>query len=236
MMVGNRGETVQTFQQSLAFIETAKPNQFVFSQLHLYPGTEEFRLFEEAGTVSNQCFFERDFLCLTCFAGRRDDEAKITAWVKQLEGAQDYWHYRSADCAATIDRLPAQHSLHMDLCAAYLREHNPTLAERQLQKAVEMGYFLPGLVDNHRACIAALRGDAQAARGHLESAVRCYPHSVVLHNLKRLRLWEEGRKAGNDPPPELVADQGFETACVWYQPEFPDPLHLRLHPDAAAAV
>jgi radical SAM superfamily enzyme YgiQ (UPF0313 family) len=234
MMVGNRGETWETFQQSLAFIAAAKPNQFVFSQLHLYPGTDEFRLFESSGAVSNEQFFDRNFLCLTCYAGRPDDAAKITAAVKQLEGSQSYWHYRSVDCVSAIERLPPQPALHMDLCAAYLREHKPDHAEKQLQQAIDMGYFLPGLVNNHRACIAALRRDYKAALAHLETAVRFYPHRVVLQNLESLRMWMESDRHTNGRPPELAVDSGFETACVWVQPEFPDPLHLSRQLNEAA--
>jgi radical SAM superfamily enzyme YgiQ (UPF0313 family) len=233
MMAGNRGETWETFQQSLEFIAAAKPNQFVFSQLHLYPGTDEFGLFERSGAVSNDLFFDRDFLCLTCYAGRPDDAAKITAAVKQLEGTQSYWDYRSADCAAAIDRLPPQPSLHMDLCAAYLREKKPDHAEEQLQQAVDMGYFLPGLVNNHRACIAALRREYKAALAYLETAVRFYPHRVVLKNLERLRVWMEGDRPSTGHPPEMAVGSGFETACVWTQPEFPDPLHLSRQLNAA---
>jgi len=234
MMAGNRGETLKTFQQSMDFIETAKPNQFVFSQLHLYPGTEEFGLFEQSGTVSKDLFFDQDFLCLTCFAGSRKDASEITAQIKKLEGTQNYWDYSAADCASAMERLPPQHFLHMDLCAAYLREKKPDLAEQQLQQAVDMGYFLPGLVNNHRACIAALRGDYKAARASLEAAVRCYPHHVVLRNLQCLRNWMAGESADNCRPPQLAADRGFETACVWKQPEFPDPLNLHLQLDEAA--
>ena len=228
MMAGNRGETLDTFQQSLDFIETAKPNQYVFSQLHLYPGTDEFRMFEESGAVSKDIFFDRKFLCLTCFAGKRKDATMITAKVKQIEGTQNYWDYSVADCTATIDRLPAKHFLHMDLCAAYLREKEPDLAEKELQLAVDMGYYLPGLVSNHRACIAALRGDAETARSHLETAAGYYPHRVVLENLKRLEDWTDGKNTKRAFPPQLAAEQGFETACIWSQPEFPDPLNLDL--------
>ena len=226
MMAGNRGETLRTFRQSLDFIQTAKPNQYVFSQLHLYPGTAEFRLFAESGSVSHDLFFKRDFLCLTCFAGSADDAATITAALKKLEGTQRFWDYSAADYADMIGRLPSHADLHMDLCAAYLRENKPDLAEQQLQRAVELGYFLPGIVSNHRACIAALRADYQLARLHLNDAAGCYPHRVVLKNRERLEAWMTGRAAGDARPPVLAAEQGFETACIWQQPEFPDPLNL----------
>ena len=228
MMVGNRGETLDTFKQSMAFIRKAKPNQFVFSQLHLYPGTEEFRLFKKSGVVSDNLFFDRDFLCLTCFAGRREDAFEINAWIRHLEGRQDFWHYSAGDCRAVIGRLPPQHSLHMDLSAAYIREEKPDLAEQQLQQAVAMGYFLPGLVGNHRACIAALRGDIHTARDHLDTAAAHYPHRVVLQNLASLERWVAKPNKGSGRSLQLAVNQGFETACVWRQPEFPDPLNLHL--------
>jgi Flp pilus assembly protein TadD len=116
----------------------------------------------------------------------------------------------------------------MDLCAAYLRAKLPEAAERQLRQAVDMGYYLPGLVCNHRACIAALNGDYEMAITHLETAARHYPHRVVLQNLKCLENWMGCEGARNGRPPDLRADHDFETACVWRQPEFPDPLNLHL--------
>ena len=229
LMVGNRGETLQTFQQSLDLIETAKPNQFVFSQLHLYPGTDEYRLFEESGIVSNEIFFERTFLCLTCFAGRRSDAAEVTARVKQLGENQQYWRYGVSQYAAAITRLPAVADLRMDLCAAYLKEKRPGPAENQLQQAVDMGYFLPGLIHNQKACIAALRNDYPTAHTHLQKAAGFYPHRVVLENIDRLEPLMKGDRASVARPLELNADHSFETACVWIQPEFPDPLSIQ-HP------
>lgn len=84
MMVGNRGETYETFLQSIEFINRCQPNQFVFSQLHLYPGTEEFDLFRANGIVSPEIFFQRDFLCLTVFAGKSGDEQKIRACLARM--------------------------------------------------------------------------------------------------------------------------------------------------------
>ena len=116
----------------------------------------------------------------------------------------------------------------MDLSAAYIREEKPDLAEQQLQQAVAMGYFLPGLVGNHQACIAALRGDIHTARDHLETAARHYPHRVVLQNLASLERWMAEPREGSRRSLQLTVNQGFETACVWRQPEFPDPLNLHL--------
>ena len=42
MMVGNRGETRETFDETLAFLERAKPHQYIFACLSVYPGTRDY--------------------------------------------------------------------------------------------------------------------------------------------------------------------------------------------------
>ncbi len=51
--------------------------------------------------------------------------------------------------------MPEMHLLHVDLCRAYLQEGNSDAAERHLRRAIELGFFLPGIVHNLYACIAA---------------------------------------------------------------------------------
>ncbi len=42
MMLGNRGDTAETFQETLDFLERAQPHQYIFSCLSIYPGTHRF--------------------------------------------------------------------------------------------------------------------------------------------------------------------------------------------------
>ncbi len=49
MMVGNRGETRATFDETLRFLERAKPHQYIFAALSVYPGTRDYDLACEAG-------------------------------------------------------------------------------------------------------------------------------------------------------------------------------------------
>jgi radical SAM superfamily enzyme YgiQ (UPF0313 family) len=42
MMLGNRGETGETFQETLDFLARAQPHQYIFSCLSVYPGTRDF--------------------------------------------------------------------------------------------------------------------------------------------------------------------------------------------------
>ena len=224
MMVGNRGETIATFQQSLDFINRVKPNQFVFSQLHLYPGTEEFDIFEKQGLVAPEMFFTGDFFCLTCFAGHKDHEKQIRKTLGTMAGIQDFWNYNIEEYEAISARLPEMHLLHVDLCRAYLREGNPDAAERHLHRAVELGYFLPGLVHNLHACIDAVRNDFEGVNFDLDQAFACYPHQVVIENQERFESWLSGRNGmQNNATLKLAAGDDFESTSICIQPEFPGP-------------
>ncbi|MFH0998627.1 MAG: cobalamin-dependent protein [Pseudomonadota bacterium] len=226
MMAGNRGETLETFHQSLDFIRRAKPNQFVFSQLHLYPGTEEFDIFMRHGLVSPEIFFSRNFFCLTCFAGNKDDEKRIRESLGTISGVQNCWEYGVAHYRAALTRMPEMHSLHVDLCRAYLREGDANAAERHLRRAVELGYFLPGLVHNLYACIAAARTDIDGIRFHLDEALAIHPHRVVIENLERLESWLDSSNTQNSTTLKLAPGDGFETTLICRPPEFPDSAHI----------
>ena len=223
MMVGNRGESYQTFLQSIEFINRCQPNQYVFSQLHLYPGTEEFDLFQANGIVSPEIFFQRDFLCLTVFAGKSSDEQKIRACLARMQGVQECWRYRAKDYAEISERLPEHSTLYMDLCCACLREGNLEAAQRHLDRAAALGYALPGRIFNARACIAAASQDVETAVAFLEVALNCYPHSDVIENRKRLQDWQGRGGPLSGKPLVLSCEDHFETNRICCPPEHPDP-------------
>jgi radical SAM superfamily enzyme YgiQ (UPF0313 family) len=221
MMVGNRGETVDTFRRSLAFIERARPNQFVFSQLHLYPGTEEFDIFASHGLVTPDIFFTRNFFCLTCFAGSPEDEQAIRSTLAGMPGVQDCWAYGVAERRQILERRPETALLHADLCRAYLRENNPDAAETHLQRAVSLGYCLPGMAGNLKACIAAQRDDAAGAARHLARALGHAPPAVVVRNQGRIDAWLNAADRQERGPLHLSPGDGYENECICHQPAFP---------------
>ncbi len=226
MMAGNRGETLETFHQSLDFIRRAKPNQFVFSQLHLYPGTEEFNIFMRHGLVFPDMFFTRNFFCLTCFAGDKNHEKHIRKTLSTISGVQNCWEFGVADYRPVLARLPQMPSLHMELCRAYLREGNTAAAEQHLHRAVELNFFLPGLIHNLYACIAAEHKDIDGCKFHLEEAFAIHPHRVVIENLERLESWLNSSNTQNAAQLKLAPGDAFESTFVCRQPECPDPVHL----------
>lgn len=233
LMVGNRGETRETFQQSLDFINRARPHQFVFTQLHLYPGTEEFGIFEKQGRVSPEIFFTGDFLCLTCFAGDNDDEKQIHKLLSAMPGIRNVWKYGVEEYRAVSARLPEMHVLHVDLCRAYLREGNPDAAERELHRAIELGFFLPGLVHNLQACIDAAHTDFEGVKFHLDQAFACYPHQVVIENQDRFESWLNGKDViQKNTQLKLATGDDFESTCMCIQPAFPGIVSARTMTDA----
>jgi radical SAM superfamily enzyme YgiQ (UPF0313 family) len=223
LMVGNRGENWDTFRQSLGFIAAARPNQYVFSQLHLYPGTEEYALCCRQGVIAADIYFHHDGPHLTCFAGAREDEMRIRAFLKEQEGVQVYRQFSSQTCQAILARLPDLHWAHMDLAAAYIRERRLAQAEHHLDQAAHRQFGFPGLVLNARACIAAGRGQIQTAEDLLLEAVERYPHAVVIANLKRLAQRQSEANRAVAGPLALNPGEGFETSYPCRPPESPEP-------------
>ncbi len=228
LMVGNRGETWETFLESLAFIATARPNQYVFSQLHLYPGTEEFSLFCRQGTFTPDIYYHHDGPHLTCFAGTRHDSDRIMAYLQKRAGVQVYRQFSSRACQRILARLPDLPWAHMDLAAAYIRERRFSLAEPHLEQASHQRFLFPGLILNARACIAAGGRAIETAEDLLMQAADCYPHAVIINNLKRLSEWQSAKRYAGTAPLELDPGQGFETSHPCRPPESPEPCPYRM--------
>ena len=122
--------------------------------------------------------------------------------------------------------MPKIHSLHVDICRAYLREGNPDAAERHLRRAVELGFFLPELIHNLYACIAAARNDFDGSRFHLEEALAIHPHQVVIENLERLESWLDSSETQISKPLKLAPGNGYESTFICRQPECPESAYL----------
>jgi radical SAM superfamily enzyme YgiQ (UPF0313 family) len=222
MMVGNRGETRETFDETLRFLERAKPHQYIFSCLSVYPGTRDFDAAAAAGWVDGELYFERDFQELkTTFDATDEDTAFFRDWFRQNKGLKQPYREDSAECRAILDRLGPHHAAHMDLAGACYREGELGGAEEHARRALELGYPAPGLALNVLACVAARRGDAAALRAHFEEAWRRDPqHWALVRNAAVLR--ESGFVRGVEA--RLVADHDFQLLERTAQPTLPGPL------------
>ena len=217
MMIGNRGETRATFEESLQFLERAKPHQYLFAALSVYPGTRDYDLAVQAGWLDGEFYFERDFQELkTTFDASDEDTAYFREWFQKNKGLHEPYVEGVGECKAILDALGDHHAAHMDLGGAYWREGNLSDAERHVRRALELEYPLPGLALNYLACIAARRGDVHAMNEYFAEALRRDPqHWVLARNMQAVRT---GNLA------ELVARHDFQLLERAAQPTLPGPL------------
>jgi anaerobic magnesium-protoporphyrin IX monomethyl ester cyclase len=226
MMVGNRGETRATFSETLAFLERARPHQYIFAALSVYPGTPDYDLACEAGWLDDELYFERDFQELkTTFDASDQDTDFFRDWFQRNKGLHEPWREGVADCRAILARLGDHAPAHMDLGGALYREGSLDAAEEHVQRALDLGYPLPGLACNYLACIAARRGDHALMKERLEEATKRDPqHWVLTRNVHAVRRWVAQHGQENNLPLELEATHEFQLLERATQPTLPGPL------------
>jgi radical SAM superfamily enzyme YgiQ (UPF0313 family) len=217
MMVGNRGETRATFDETLRFLERAKPHQYIFAALSVYPGTRDYDLACEAGWLDAEFYFERDFQELkTTFDASDEDTAWFRDWFQQNKGLHEPYREGVAEYRAILERLGDHPPAHVDLASACFREGLLDEAETHARRALELGYALPGLALNTLACVAARRGDLAAMNALLAEAKQRDPqHLVLQRNLEAVR---EGRLG------DLQVRSEFQLLERPIQPTLPGPL------------
>jgi anaerobic magnesium-protoporphyrin IX monomethyl ester cyclase len=223
MMVGNRGETRETFDETLRFLERAKPHQSIFACLSVYPGTRDYDEAVKRGWLDADFYFERDFQELkTTFDASEDDTSFFREWFQRNKGLKEGYRESVDECAAVLERLGDHDAAHMDLAGALYRDGRLDEAERHIARALELEYPAPGLALNYLACIAARRGDAKAMHERLaEAAARDPQHWVVAASLKAVSKWRSEGAAGL---PNLVAGHDFRLLEQPLQPTLPGPL------------
>lgn len=225
MMLGNRGETAETFQQSLRFIERASPHQYLFACLSVYPGTQDFADLQRDGRLDSDAYFEGDFqeLKMPYDASDRDTQAMMT-WFDRHAGIQGGYQQTVEDSEAVARLLPGHAGAQLDLGAAYYRAGQWDQAEKHVRAALDLGHPLPGLAHNYLACVANQRGDIDAMIGHLRDAQADPWHPVLMANRQRVDRWlsQGGRARGL--PLQLEARHDFELFLRAVQPSMPGPL------------
>lgn len=226
MMLGNRGETRETFEETLRFLERARPHEYVFSCLSIYPGTRDYDDAVAAGWLAPDAFFEGDFQELkTPF----DADEALTSWLNEWfvahTGLQTMHKPSSQEYRAVLERLGDHHAAHMDLGSALYAEGELDAAEKHVRRAMELGYPLPGLAENHLACIAKARGDIDGMMDHFSEAARIDPqHWVLIKNVNAARAWFKQGGPGRGLPLELEVRQDFQLLERTVQPTLPGPL------------
>jgi radical SAM superfamily enzyme YgiQ (UPF0313 family) len=226
MMLGNRGETAETFRETLEFLETAKPHQYIFSCLSIYPGTEDFRDAEAAGWLDRELYFTGDFQELKVPFDAADDVSRLlSTWFANNHGLRDKYLEGVEECRAILERLADHHAAHLDLGAAYLREGELGLAEHHVRRAIELGFPAPGLAYNYLAVIAYRRGDIPGMQNEFMHAARLDPqHHVLIQNVETARAWFRARGPETGAPLSLIARHDFQLFERTQQPTLPGAL------------
>ncbi len=226
MMLGNRGETLETFRETLDFLDRARPHQFIFSCLSIFPGTRDFSRAEAEGWLDRSVFFEGDFQELkTPFDASEETTRAMNEWFAGHSGLQEHYLEDSRAAQAIVDKVGEYHAAYMDLGAAHLREGNLSEAERCILRALELGYPVPGLAYNHLACIALERGDIEGMQDHFMTAARTDPqHHVLMRNVQAARAWFQERGPERGIPLRLAARHDFQLLERTQQPTLPGPL------------
>ena len=226
MMLGNRGETAETFQETLDFLTRVKPHQYIFSCLTIYPGTEDFQQAERERWLDREVYFSGDFQEFKVpFDATEDVTQLLNSWFEQNKGLQDYYREGIPEYQAILAYLGDYHAAHMDLAGAYFRANQLELAETHVRRALSLGTPVPGLALNYLACIAFLKGDLNGMQDHFLAAARLDPqHLVLIENVQAARAWfkAEGPKRGL--PLHLVGKHDFQLFERTAQPALPGPL------------
>jgi len=226
MMLGNRGETLETFHETLRFLEGAQPHQYIFSCLSIYPGTIDFDDAERAQTLDRHVYFTEPFQELkTPFDADEVCTAAMSEWFSANKGLREVYVESVEDAQAILGNVGEYHGAHLDLCGAYYRARRYDDAERHARRALELGDPNPGIIYNYLGCIAAARHDLRGMQEHFMTAAKTDPqHHILISNVERARRWfrEGGPERGL--PLELSARHDFQLFERMTQPTLPGPL------------
>jgi len=226
MMLGNRGETAETFQETLDFLDRARPHQYIFSCLSIYPGTRDFEDATASGWLDPEVYFTGDFQELKVpFDASEEDTRILSDWFSKNSGLRDHYRESAAECEAILARLGDHHAAHMDLAAAFFRENNLEGAERHAQKALELGHPLPGLCLNMLAVIASKRSEWKKMQDIFTDAWRRDPqHYVLVKNVQKVKSWLDQAGPLRGMALDLEAHADFQLLERTVQPMLPGPL------------
>jgi anaerobic magnesium-protoporphyrin IX monomethyl ester cyclase len=226
MMLGNRGETAETFRETLEFLKRAKPHQYIFSCLSVFPGTHDFHDAERAGWLKREAYFTEDFQELKVpFDASEEDTRVMTDWFAENHGLQDGYLETVTDCRGVIERLGDHHAAYLDLAGAHYREGNYEEAARAAERAIELGLPTPGLAYNYLALSLFQRGDLEGMMKSFLTAAKVDPqHYVLIKNVETARAWFKNGGPERKLPLELIGRHDFQLFERTVQPALPGPL------------
>lgn len=203
MMHLNRGETLETIEQSNDLVKAGRPNSYLFGALTFFPGTEEWTILCEQQGITPDIFFRNDFKELSVVTNRRKEYETLHLHGTCDIGTMHGFNFTVEEREAIVDRLPDFHTVHAELANAYFQVGRLDEAVLELNRAEELGFPIHDIIYNQRACIALARGEVDNALTLLKRAIQTYPHIIVLKNLKKLQDWAALPMNSRGKPPLL---------------------------------
>ena len=236
MMLGNRGETAETFRTTLDFLDRALPHQYVFSCLSVYPGTRDFQEAVRQGWLDPNVFFEQDFQeYKTPFDADEQTTQLLNEWFHEHRGVRQHYLEDVPAARAILERVGDHHAAWVDLGGAHFRAFEFDEAERCMHRALQLGYPVPGLALNYLAVIAQKQGDLKGMQDYFLRAAKTDPqHQVLIQNVEKARAWFKQRGPERGVPLELEARHDFQLLERTLQPTLPGPLSPDFHDFDAA--
>ena len=232
MMLGNRGETLETFNETLEFLTRAKPHQYIFSCLSIYPGTHDYEDAVAKGWLDPEAYFTGTFQELKIpFDATADVASRLSDWFSHNHGLRDVYVPNTQDLRAVIAELGRPHPPALvELAEALIVDGQLEEAEQLLDEAERLNYPLPGLIYNARACIALRRGNWAAMKSAFVTAARVDPqHYLLLRNAAAARDWLNSGGPDYSAPPNLLVRHDFQLFERTEQPTLPGPLPENWH-------
>jgi anaerobic magnesium-protoporphyrin IX monomethyl ester cyclase len=227
LIAGSRGETLETFRETLDFIEETQPHEVDIGPLEIYPGTEEFAIFKEQGGDA-EIFFKEDFCSFAKLPETPPDDQRLLKLIEEKSGNRNRANYTIEELEAILALLPDHPAAHVDLAGAYYRQGRYDEVEKHLRLALELNYCSPGLVYNYLACLAAARQEIAEVMEYLIKAYKYFPHEIIQQNLKLLARWHKEGGPQNGRPLRLKAHNLFERNVIVQQPEAPGSIKLNI--------
>jgi tetratricopeptide (TPR) repeat protein len=146
-------------------------------------------------------------------------------WFAKNRGLRRMYEETVDGYRAILERLGDHWAAHLDLGAALYRANALDEAETHVRRAIELGHPLPGIAENHLACIALAKGDIETARVHFARGVDLDPqHPLLIRNVQAFTDWLDTGGPARDGKLRLEASHEFQLLERTRQPTLPGPL------------
>ena len=204
MILGNRGETPNTINQSIDLIKTGRPNSYDLTPLQFLPGTEDWEHVCRNQRLTTDILFRNDFSDISVVRGRNKDFETVLHYVHCSIGTINGFEYTIKEREAVLGHLPKLHSVYVELANAYFRDGQFDKATIALYRAEDLGFPISNILLNQHACICLARNQLDKALHFLENACQYFPDDIVKSNFDRLINWIDNRAKGQTRPCMLI--------------------------------